>query len=217
MAGHTQARIAQLNRETVFRALRTLDRPVTISFLATQVEGISNRTVRRSLDALVKTGCVRQLGRQNNAILFECVSPEMSVRHMKEPTADKPIPIGNGSDYVSVADFIAAMVDPESQPFRGDSEVNVISAKVSAQIQRMMTFVIMSSGEAGYDDQMATVRGNLIKIRNSLAFIVSCLDAFEKSGVWYTQVRGRMAFSVRELQREMPDLFALARDFMKGG
>ena len=84
-------------------------------------------------------------------------------------------------------------------------------------VRRQLAYVVMSSIDAGFSQQVRDVNTTLHKLVEDLAYVHSVLEGFLNSPVWYPQYRDQMAVAVREMQKNDPELFQLALDYIKSG
>lgn len=211
----TRENIALINRSNVFKAMQALRMQCTISEITTQVArmempAMAERTVRRAIDALIKSGHVVEVSKRNGAatyILRDAVTTP--------DTNTKLVPIGTGSqDLLEVEDFIALMVNPERNPLRKATRNELITQEMSDAIRMRLAFVVLCSGEPGFNEAISRYRGGLILIQQELEHVLNILSGFINSPVWYDHYRDTMALRVREMQQSNPQLYKLAKDYV---
>lgn len=171
-------------------------------------EKLSERTIRRAIDGLVKSGFLKTYGKQNNATLYGLLSASYTDSQQRL--------INFNGELLGVGEFLKTITDPQGKPLQ-KGKTAVIDKKADHVIRKLLTFAIMSAGEPGYNTQLKEVA---IQLRNALAqleFASGVLKNFLDSPVWYEQYRDQIGRSLREVQEKDPDLFQLANDFMKGG
>lgn len=170
-------------------------------------ERISEATVRRAVSDLEKLGSLKSYGRQNNAFLYG------------KPTAalfdsDRKL-IPYAGELKDVEDFIRIITNPKERPFTRNTAV--MGEKMQHNVRRQLAYVVMSSIDAGFSQQVRDVNTTLHKLVEDLAYVHSVLEGFLNSPVWYPQYRDQMAVAVREMQKNDPELFQLALDYIKSG
>lgn len=168
---------------------------------------LNERTIRRAIDALAKGAFIIEAGRKENAVLYSKRSTRM--------TDDSQGLIPFAGELVSVEHFIELMVSPDLSPFK--VKVEVANDEIKAIMRKQLAYAIITSGEAGHNDQLKKVMGNLEKIRAEFDHAAKALEGLLSSPIWYDQYRDGIGYQVRNMQKNNPELFQLAVDFIKGG
>lgn len=168
---------------------------------------LSESTVRRALDNLVKTNFLRTYGRLNNAMLYGKISAAYADPEQKLITF--------AGELITVEDFLTRVISPEEKPLQLKS--SVLSRGREHDIRRRLAFVIMSAGELGLNERLAEVEVELKDIQAEFEYVANLLRTFLDSPVWYQQHRDRIGNNVREVQKKNPELLQLAFEYIKGG
>lgn len=200
------------NQSNVYNAMRTLGRPATIAEVSKHVGGIVERTVRRAILDLVNSGYVIEAGKAENSALY-AVRGQMPMG----AAAKAVVPFGSGK-LMPVGDFIDVMASPDGNPMhkggKDGTKKPVMSDAMASAIRQRMTFVILTSGEPGFANAVHTYHNGLIAIQQELEYLLGIVKAFNDSAVWYDHYRDQLAVGVREMQKNNPELFQLAMDYI---
>lgn len=194
------------NQSLVYRAFGESEK-LTIAEVEERLE-MSDRTVRRAIKALVVSGHLKTYGMQNNARLYGRISAAYA------DSKDKLVNFGG--ELVSIEDFVKAMVSPEEKPLQ-KGKTSFVSIEMEHHIRRRMAYVVITAGNAGLLEQLKKVNRELHGVLDNLKHIENILQNFMDSPIWFQQYRDELAFSLRRLQENEPDLFSLAQDYVKGG
>lgn len=171
-------------------------------------EQLSDRTIRRSIEALVKSGFLKPYGKANNAMTYGKLSASFVDTNEKL--------INFNGELVSIEDFLRLMVDPDSKPLqRGKNPI--LSDEVNHTIRRRLAGVVISAGNAGMHEYLQKVQRELFNVLADLNYTTGVLQAFMDSPVWYEQYRDKMAYGMRRVQENDADLIQLAYEYMNGG
>lgn len=198
-----------MNESSVYNALRELGQPATVATLSQSMPNITEKTVRRALKVLRTNGFVVESGKtENGSYLYQCSDALPSWGEGNE----KRIPLGG--KFVSVKDFIEVMASTEINPFGANLKTELFTDAIAEWLRRRMLFVVMSSGEAGFDSHVGSVREQMLKVQGELERLTKVVTAFTASAVWYNQYRDGIAYDARRMQETEPDLFQLAWDFI---
>ena len=167
---------------------------------------VSQNTVRRAIEALVEGGFLHPYGRIHNAMVYG------------KPGAGFNKPDANLIPYAgelkSVKDFIQVMTAADERPLTRKS--NIVGEKTQHAIRRQLVYAIMSASDPGYTTQLKKVNENLHGWVEDLRYLLVFLESFLNSPVWYEQYRDKIGYSIREMQKEDPELFKLAIEYIKG-
>lgn len=200
--------VKMTNQSNVFNVMKVIGAPATIADISRHVGGITERTVRRAIDGLVKSGHVIEAGKNEGAALY-ALREQMPL----SKTESRMVPFGSGS-LLSVEDFLDLMTSIETNPLRKATKRPLLSDEMSNAIRQRMAFVIMTAGEPGFANAVNTYRNGLITIQQELMHVLTMVKAFVESPVWYDHYRDQLATSVRDMQKDNPELFQLAKDYI---
>lgn len=168
---------------------------------------LAERTIRRAIDSLKRQGFLRTFGRSRGSTLFGRIDTSYASSEANEPI------VSFGGELVTVEDFLQMLTDMQNDPLK--KKLSLLSVKKSLFLRRLMTFVIMSSGEAGYNDRVNACKKQMLEVIDDLEHTLNVLQSFANSSVWYDVYRDRIAGELRSVQERNPDLFALAVNFVK--
>lgn len=168
---------------------------------------MSDSTVRRALDSLVKTNFLRTYGRSNNAMLYGKISAAYADAEQKLITFS--------GELITIEDFLTQVISPEERPLQ--LKTPILSKSREHDIRRRLAFVIMSAGELGLNEKLEEVRQELETLHTEMAYVSNVLRGFLDSPVFYQQHRDRIGNNVREVQKKNPDLIQLAFDYIQNG
>lgn len=168
---------------------------------------VSDRTIRRAIAALVKSGFLKPYGKQNNAMLYGKLSAAFT-------DADQKL-INFGGELVSVEEFLREVVEPENNPLQ-KSKADLLNDEIKHHIRRRLAFVVITAGNVGFQDELKKVSRDLHGILGELQFVTNLLQNFMDSPVWYEQYRDKVGYGVRAMQQSDPDLYQLAMEYVRG-
>lgn len=199
------------NQSLVFEAFGEAEK-LTIAELTSRVnerlpshEKLSDQTIRRAVKDLTKSGHIKPYGRNNNAQTYGKLSAAMTADE-----GEKLIPFGG--ELVSVRDFVQMMADPEGQPFT--LKAPLLDHAITVMLRKVLLHTVMTSDSPGFDDELKAHQRRLQKAIDGLEFAADALRGFLQSPVWYPQYRDRIAYALRRLQQEEPELFQLTKDYL---
>lgn len=200
------------NQSLVFESLGD-DEKLTIAEITERVNSkldgpnkLSDQTVRRAVKDLCVSGLFKPFGKINNAQTFGKLSAAMTASEK-----EKLIPFGG--ELIDVGDFIKLMADPEVKPLT--LKQALLSRNAQNALRKMMLWVVLTSSDAGFNEQLKSQAEILHEAIAGLEFAADALRGFVNSPVWYPQYRDRIAYALRRLQQEDPELYQLAEDFVK--
>lgn len=168
---------------------------------------LGERTVRRALLALEAKGFLKVYGRQNNAIIYG----KLTASFAQASANEELIPYAGGLQ--SVGDYLRLFADPDAKPLA--RKVNLLSPKAETDIRKRMTYAVLMAGEPGVSEQIKKTQDDLTLLLQEIEFIHNVLRGFVNSPIWFEQYRDRMAYAIREVQKEDPELFKLAVDYIQ--
>lgn len=200
------------NQGFVFDAFGEGDK-LTISEIANRVnevlpdhEKIHERTIRRTVESMVKLGFMSKFTKSGNATVYGRISTALTANDL----SDEVVPLGD--NLVTVEKFLRAIADPNARPLKRSQ--NILAEKSQHVIRRLMVFTILSAGESGHDPNLQQASNSLHAAIAELNYVQKMLKAFVDSPIWYPHYRDKLAAEVREVQRKDPELFQLAQDYM---
>jgi ribosomal protein L20A (L18A) len=208
----TRKVLAQSNEQLVYKVLKEIGSKHTIPEIASQIPSITERTVRRCVDDLVKQGYARKYGRRGNATLYGLADKSM---YSEAEGFEEIEIIPFGGELLTVQAFLEMMVSLEENPFNDNPEINLLRSPVTNGIRRAMAGTILTTNSTGQEAYLQKAAGLLLSIEQELRYVLKLLDSFNASGVWFDQYRDRIAFQVRRAQQMNPDLIQLAIDFVR--
>lgn len=170
---------------------------------------LSERTVRRSIEALVELGSLKVHGRQNNAVLYGKLSASFA--------DEKERLINLSGELLSVEDFLKLVVAPDAHPLQKNPKLAVTSQDIEHHIRRRLAFVIWSAGNPGLNSQLDVVMRELHNVLKEYQHAANLIQTFLNSPVWYEQYRDKIGTAMRKVQEKNPDLFDLTDAYVKGG
>lgn len=196
------------NQSKVYQILKLIGKPLTITEVSGHLPALSERTVRRAIGDLVKSGHIMQAGKDGAAVQY-------AIREYVPQTEKNATIVPLGGMALPIDEFIEMMASPEKNPLhKGNTKRPILSDGMSDAIRQRMTFVVMSAGEAGFNDAVSRYRSGLNDVEQELKYLLGVLHEFNTSAVWYDHYRDSMASSVREMHKKNPELFQLARDYI---
>jgi DNA-binding Lrp family transcriptional regulator len=169
---------------------------------------VSDRTIRRSIDSLVKSGFLKPYGKQNNAMLYGKLSASFA-------ETDEKL-INFGGQLLTVEEFLREIVEPSNSPLQ-KTKLQIVSKEMEHEIRRRLAWAIATAGEPGMQEPLKKVSNELHKIMGEVAFVHDLLQSFLDSPVWYEQYRDKIAYGLRRLQENDPDLYQLTAEYVRGG
>src|SRR5947207_350882 len=86
---------------------------VNLKLKASNQTSLSDRTIRRAMQSLIRSGFIKEFGRQNNAMLYGKVSTSWA-DSSDDPNANKLIPLAG--KLVSVTEFLELVADEQANP-----------------------------------------------------------------------------------------------------
>jgi hypothetical protein len=199
------------NDSRVYNVIRNYNVPVTVADVHKELTDVTEKTIRRAIKSLSATGFVIEAGKRDGAFLYQASSSKPNW----DDENGKRIPMGNS--FVSVNDFIEAMVNPKVNPFSANLKQEVFTEGISQYLRTRMLLVVMTSGEAGFANQVEIVRNSLLKVQGEVERLLAILQKFTESAVWYEQYRDGIAYDIRRVQETNPELYELAWAFVKSG
>lgn len=167
---------------------------------------LTERTVRRAIDALVSNGFLIPHGKIDNAVLYAKRSTSMT----DEETGLIPF----AGDLITVESFLSIMSNLESDPFK--VKLSTLSVDAVLTLRRQMLFAIISSGEPGHTDQLKKVAKNLQILANELKHAHDIVKGLLDSPIWYDQYRDPIGYQVRQVQKRDPELYDTVTSLVKG-
>lgn len=199
------------NQELVYKLLEGGEK-LTVSEIyeaISKTQEINERTIRRAITALTKSGFVKEFGRRGNATLYGKVDSSFA----GSQTGEELIPLAG--NLVNVEDFLRLFADLSVDPFRVKHAV--VSNKATQLMRKILLYVVMTSGETGHGDGLKTASKSLYEYAEELRYTLSLIEGFLNSPVWFQQYRDRVAYEVRRVQEKDPELFQLATDVVRNG
>ncbi|GHF92421.1 hypothetical protein [Streptomyces griseosporeus] len=218
----TPSQIALSNQSLVFEmfdeseklTIREATDRVNVKLRELQQPTLSEQTVRRAITGLVKSGFLREYGKQHNAMLYGRLSASWAASEEGQPL----VPLAG--NLVSVPDFLRLMVDEEAEPYPFIVKVKpenwAITDEFQRKLRKRMAHVILNTSP-GYSDALETQRNFLNNHITELRHMIQVMESFLDSPIWYAQYRDRMAYEVRRTQEKNPELFKLAVEYVTGG
>lgn len=169
-------------------------------------EKLSERTIRRAVNELVSKKLLARYARERNAHVFG-----VTASFAPSSIGSELIPLKDG--LASVEDFVRAIADPAGRPLK--RKQNLLAEKTQHAIRRLMLAAVFSAGESGHDSNLKQISATLYEAVDELKYVQKFIEAFLSSPIWYSQYRDGVALEIRELQRNNPELFQLAQEYMK--
>lgn len=197
------------NDALVFKAVNNSPTPLTVTAIQRHLPHVVERTIRRCLDRLIKKGFVYVAGKDGNATLYT----SKNSMFVPEGQTDDLIPF-NGA-MLDVGAFIEMMVDPEFDPFKPNVKLDIFDPDFIVWLRKRFLYPVITAGDSGYNDQLIRQRENLMKVRAEMERFMKNLDGFINSAMWYDHYRDRIAFRRRQVEKENPDLIALAQGWLQ--
>jgi hypothetical protein len=107
------------------------------------------------------------------------------------------------------------MSNPDVNPFAANLKQELLAEGITNWLRTRMLLVVMTAGEAGFASQVEIVRSGMAKVQNELERLTSIVASFNDSAVWYAQYRDGIAYDIRRVQENNPDLFDISWAFVK--
>ena len=169
---------------------------------------LHDRTIRRALASLEKSGFIITAGKQNNSVLYAKQGTSFS----SDPNGQQIIPLAG--NLVTVTEFLRLFADLEVNPFK--VKANVVSDRAALDIRRLMLFVVLTADSPGYNNQLKKVNRDLHAVLGEFEHAANTLRNFLNSPVWYEQYRERIAREVRQTDQTSPEIVKTARAVLTG-
>ena len=196
------------NDGRAYKSLQKLNRPASITDIWREMPDVAERTVRRSVQRLQRTGHVVPTGKDGATILYGVKDAQFA-----NTTEQRMIPFA-GQQY-SIEDFLALMVNPSVDPFKPRIKLEMWDADFIHWLRRRMAIPIITAGDNGFDQQLMQTQEGFIKVKAEVERMLVILDGFINSPVWYEHFRDRLAFERREVEKENPELIKLTMDYIQ--
>jgi hypothetical protein len=175
-----------------------------------EVKALSEQTVRRSIQSLVKIGSLQKYGTKENAVLYGKVG-------MTSGSEDEIISLAG--NLLTVADFLRIIVDEEANPFpfvvKVQPENYPISQEFQRKLRKRMASVVLTAVSPGFNDSLGAPASFLHKHIEELEHMIKVMRSFLDSPVWFAQYRDKIAAQIRQLQKDDIELFKLGVDYIK--
>jgi hypothetical protein len=199
------------NQSRVFEAFGPEEK-LTIAELTARVnerleghEKLSDQTIRRAVASLTRSGLIKPFGKNNNAQTYGKLSAAMTADE-----GEKLIPFGG--ELLNVGDFVKLMASPEVQPFT--LKLPLLDDTIATMLRKVMLHVVITAPSPGYNEELKKHAKRIHNVIAGLEFATQALRSFIDSPVWYEQYRDRIAYALRRLQQEDPELYQLAQDYL---
>lgn len=207
-----QAAQAARNQSDLYEVFNDTDK-FTVTELTEKLRAkgivMSDRTVRRSLDALIRRGSIKSYGRNRSAAIFGKVTLNFTTNPSKAQL------INVGGNLVTVEEFLKMFADPEGSPLQ--KRTPILATDVEHMIRRILLYVVLTSNDTGMDESLAKQNANLNKVIEELDYLHNLLSNYVNSPVWFAQYRDNVGLALRETRKNNPELVALAVEYAKGG
>jgi predicted DNA-binding transcriptional regulator len=202
------------NEQLVFNVLKSSGVKMNIAEIAKEVSGITERTVRRCIADLIEKGMVRKYGRTTSGVQYALADKSMYESEMSFSEEELKL-ISFAGTMVTVTQFLEMMVSPDQNPLASKEITPVLRRDIANGIRRAMAGVVMTAATAGQESYLANTRVNMQKFEDELSFILRLVREFNTSAVWFDQYRDRMAYQLRLMQKNNPELWQLGLDFVR--
>jgi len=168
-------------------------------------EKLSDRTIRRAIDALAKNGHLKTYGKRHNAMLYGKISASYTEANQKL--------ISFGGDLLSVGEFLHLIVDADEKPLQ-TNKYTVTNRKAEHDIRRRLALVVFSAGNVGMNAQLQVTMRDLHHLLKEYEHVANLLKNFLDGPLWYEQYRDQIALALRQMQEEEPELYALTSQYI---
>lgn len=203
------------NEQRVFNVLREKQIKLSIAEIASKLDGeITERTVRRCISALVEKGMVKKYGRTTSGVQYALA--DKSMYESETSFSDEELKlIAFAGTMQTVTEFLEMMVAPDQNPLALKNVAPVVRTSVATGIRRAMAGVVLTASSAGQDEFLKATRVSLQAVEDELRFLLKVVSEFNNSAVWYDQYRDTIAYQLRLMHKNNPELFQLAMDFVR--
>lgn len=206
-----RSEVKTANKSRVYRTLSDAKKPMAIDDLSRAIPEMNEQTVRRAVKELTRDAFIKPSGkRPGGAQLYTVIAQGAYA----DDASEKCITYAN--DLLPVGDFLAIMAAPleTNNPFAVDSPPYAIRSTYIQRMRKLMAATVMTAGEAGMRTSIDEFEAELEKIHRELKWAASILEGFLTSPIWYDEFRDRVAYNLRRMQQENPELHQLTHDFI---
>lgn len=176
----------------------------------TDSKPLSEQTVRRSIQSLIRIGSLEKYGTKENAVLYGKAG-------MVSSNTDEIISLAG--NLMTVESFLRVIVDEEGNPFpflvKVQPENYPISPDFQRKLRKRLASVILTAIDPGYNSSLSGPAGFLQKHIEELEHMIKVMRSFLDSPVWFPQYRDKIAGQLRQLQKDDIELFKLGVDYIK--